>query len=202
MAEATSVADVMRKTKDLLDTVGRGLAMVAGSDPTARPMGIHNVAVFGRSVTLTLQNLRTVVGDEAFDAWYEPHEEHMKQDSTFRWFRDLRNEILKEGPPTTRSSTFITYLGPREQARLMANPPQGARGFFIGDTLGGSGWEIQQEDGTVAKFYVALPDDIQIRTWLTLPNQPVPDEPIDEMCRRYVNALTEIVADAEHHFST
>lgn len=60
--EAKNVQDVLRKAQELLATTQIGLAMLKGPDPRLRPMGIQNVAVFGRSVTLALQNLRTVVG--------------------------------------------------------------------------------------------------------------------------------------------
>jgi hypothetical protein len=41
VTEAGSVAEVMKKARQLLDTTRRGLAMLTGTDPTARPMGIH-----------------------------------------------------------------------------------------------------------------------------------------------------------------
>jgi hypothetical protein len=138
-------------------------------------------------VTLALQNLRTVVGADEFDAWYQPHLERMKADDLFAWFHDLRNEILKEGPPATMSNAHIEFLGPEEKRRLMANPPPGAIGFFVGDPLGGSGWSVEAEDGTTEKFYVTLPDDLRVRTWLTLPDQP--------------DTAVPIVKDASRHFS-
>jgi hypothetical protein len=72
MAKATSAADVLRKTREMLHATQRGLADLLGDDPTMRPVGIYNVAVFGRSVTLVLQNLRTI-DREKFDAWYAPY---------------------------------------------------------------------------------------------------------------------------------
>lgn len=105
MAEATSVEEVLDKANELLAAATAGIGSVTSGDPTQRRAGILNVATFARSVTLVLQNLRSVVGKEAFDAWYMPHLEMMKATEPFDFFRDLRNEILKEGPPRTASET-------------------------------------------------------------------------------------------------
>jgi hypothetical protein len=199
MAEAKSIQDALQKARALLETTQRGLQMVSGPDPTARPMGIHNVAVFGRSVTIALQNLRTVVGED-FDRWYEPHVEVMKANPLFEYFKKLRNEILKEGPPPITNSATIKNFDSAKMARLTANPPPGATGFFIGDTLGGSGWVIEMPDGSKEKFYVTLPNDIEVTTALHLVGQPDPAVPIHELCREYVGGLSTMVEDAESHF--
>jgi hypothetical protein len=107
MAEAISAVDVLRKTREMLRTAQRGLADLLGDDPNMRPVGIYNVAVFGRSVTLVLQNLRTI-DRKKFDGWYAPYLEVLSTDPLFyRYFNDLRNEILKEGPPNVTSSMHI-----------------------------------------------------------------------------------------------
>lgn len=60
--------------------------------------GLRIVAVFGRSVTFVLQGLRGVYG-EAFDAWYEPRQAELAADPVAGFFKNLRNEVLKEGGP-------------------------------------------------------------------------------------------------------
>ena len=54
------------------------------------------------------------------------------------------------------------------------NPPEGANGFFIGDNLGGSGWEVYLPDGSTEKYYVAMLDEIQsqIQVNLHFPDPP------------------------------
>lgn len=54
----------------------------------------------------------------------------------------------------------------------MQNPPPGARGFFLADEVGGSGWEIEMPDGRVEKFYVGLPESLKITTWFEFPDAP------------------------------
>jgi hypothetical protein len=192
----------------MLATAQRGLSDLVGADPEQRPMGIYNVAVFGRSVTLVLQNLRTL-DRQGFNAWYAPFEAEMAKDPLLAFFKKLRNEILKEGPPTVGTSMYIEHLDGRNMARLTANPPPGARGFFIGDQLGGSGWEVEMPDGSLAKYYVKLPSDIRIQMSLHLPDppaehvgKPVPDTSIETLSRLYVAYLSDLVEQAERHFGS
>lgn len=202
MAEATNVRDALRKARELLTTAEMGLAMARDTDPTRRPMGIQNVAVFGRSVTFALQNLRTVVGKAAFDEWYIPHLEAMKRDPIFDYFSDLRNEILKEGPPRTGVSAHMEHLNTWELERLRASGPPGTKSFFIGDALGGSGWIVELPDGTQQKFYVQLPNDLARRITVTLHliDNPMANIPIDELCSRYVDRLAALMREAETYF--
>ena len=77
---------------------------------TRRFTGLRNLIVFGRSVTFVLQNLRTVVGKERFDLWYEPHQESMKQDVVMKYFVKLRNELEKQGLlPVSTSTRFLHF---------------------------------------------------------------------------------------------
>lgn len=126
--------------------------------------GLWNVAVFGRSVTFVLQTLRSAVGGETFDRWYLPQVEKMQSDALFVYFRDLRNEILKEGGPAATASIYIEHLELDDLQSLMANPPPGATEFFVGDSLGGSGWVVAMPDGSTEKFYVRLPASVQMET--------------------------------------
>ena len=202
-----SVHEILRRTRDILSTAQRGLEQLLGQDPTARPMGMHNVAVFGRSVTLILQTLRSV-DREAFDEWYEPWKREMAEDRLFAYFTRLRNEILKEGPPQLSSSMYIESLNTADLAPLMADPPPGARGWFMGDNLGGSGWEVVLPDGSVAKYYMDLPEEIQVNITLHLPEPPsahagqqLTDTSIGTLARLYLDYLSKLVEAAERRFA-
>ena len=195
------VADVLGKARELLDTASLGVDMTSG-DPRNRRVGLQNVATFGRSVTFVLQNLRSVVDTEAFDEWYQPQVALMKANAVCVYFKDLRTEILKQGTPRSSQVATIDFMTPERQARMMANPPPGAKSFFIGDNVGGNGWLVDMPDGTESKFYVDLPDDLGITVTWHLPNHPMPDIPIDELCRQYVEILTAIMVSAEHHFGS
>ena len=84
--------------------------------------------------------------------------------------------------------------------RLRANPPPRTKGFFMGDQLGGSGWEVELPDGTTAKFYVQLPPDLAVTINLHLPHNPMSDQPISDLCERYVTELERMVSDAVEYF--
>jgi hypothetical protein len=209
MAKATSAADVLRKAREVLRATQRGLADLLGDDPNMRPVGIYNVAVFGRSVTLVLQNLRTI-DRKKFDEWYAPYLKVLSSDPLFyRYFNDLRNEILKEGPPDLGYKMYVPHLDGAIMSQLMANPPPGAKGFFLGDRLGGSGWAIELPDGTEEHYYVKLPPELGIQISLHLPNpptehlgKPLTDTSIENLSRLYVNYLAELVADAGKQFGS
>ena len=53
------------------------------------------IAVLGRSVTFTLQNIRTH-DRERFNAWWPGMEKAMRKDPLFRLMNYLRNAYLKE----------------------------------------------------------------------------------------------------------
>jgi hypothetical protein len=208
VAEARSKTDVLRRTRDLLGHAQRGLSEIRGIDPTARPMGMHNVAIYGRSVTLVLQTLRTIDRD-AFDAWYAPFQAEMTDDPLFRYFTRLRNEVLKEGPPETSMTLYMENLTSEVMARLKANPPPGAQSFFIGDRVGGSGWEVELPDGSVETVYTQLPPDLPIEISLRLPDPPerhlevaLVDPSLEDLARLYVDYLTKLVDEAEGHFGS
>ena len=56
----------------------------------------------------------------------------------------------------------MQHLDDSEIAALQRNPPLGARVFFIGDHLGGSGWEVELPDGSTGNYYVQLPESMRI----------------------------------------
>jgi hypothetical protein len=150
--------------------------------------------------------------DARFDEWYAPYREAMAADDLMRYFVRLRNEILKEGPPApTGGAMYIEHLHGSEITALMSNPPLGAKSFFMGDALGGSGWEVELPDGTTTKYYVRLPDSMRVTVSILLPDPPtahngkpleLKDRSIAALCRLYVAYLEGIVAEAEQHFGS
>lgn len=202
-----TAADVLSKTAETLATAKQGLADLVGPDPNRRLTGLRNVAVFGRSVTFVLQTMRSV-DRKKFDAWYTPVQQEMVNDPLLKYFGDLRTEILKEGTPNHGAGVFIEFMGPVEMAAMTANPPPGAKAFFLGDNLGGNGWEIELADGTVEKYYVQLPDWIRVQNTLHMPNPPAEhlgqtliDTSLENLSALFVAYLEKLVADAEAHFA-
>jgi hypothetical protein len=89
----------------------------------------------------------------------------------------------------------------------MEDPPPGAKGFFIGDQLGGSGWEIEFPDGSIEKYYVQLPSAVRMETTFHFPDPPtlhlgqdIGDTSVPSLARRYLEYLSRLVKDAEQEF--
>jgi hypothetical protein len=61
-------------------------------------LGFFSVALFGRSVTLALQHLKTW-DEPVFLAWYAAWENEMRGDPLCKFFYDLRSDILHDVVP-------------------------------------------------------------------------------------------------------
>jgi hypothetical protein len=198
--------EVLNNARKVFKTASLGLADLESADPTRRVAGLHNVIVFGRSVTFILQNLRTVDA-AAFDAWYAPYLAEMKADPLLLHFNKLRTELVHEGGAgTTGSITFGS--DPVDLAALMANPPPGATRFFMGDAGNmGIGWEVALPDGSTTKYYVTLPANAQIETAMHLPDapsghlgKPIGDQTAPALARLYLDYIGRLLANADAHF--
>jgi hypothetical protein len=200
---------ILRDTKETLATARLGLDDLLGADPRRRMSGLRNVAVFGRAVTGVLQNLRSSVGKAEFDEWYLPRQKAMRADELLKYFWNLRNEILKEGRLVTGSSMYLEHLDASELAPVMANPPKGATNFFLGDPLGGSGWEVELPDGTTEKYYVTLPESLRLQIDLKFADPPashkgeqLQDTSIEALAQHYIAYLEALVIEAQERFGS
>ena len=205
--EHRSPAEVIKASRQLLSNAQRGLEDIESDEPSRRTPGLHNVAVFGRSVTIALQRLRNIV--DGFDAWYQS--EVSAHDPLLNYFNSLRNGLLKEAsPPQPSTSTFIGHLNTGNLANVFRDPPPaGASGMFIGEGgTGGSGWIVKLPDGTEEKYYARLSAsfDGSVTTHLTdAPQQflgkTYQDTTVSGIARRYVEWLEHMVDEAEHRFA-
>ena len=199
-------ADVLTKARRVYNMAEAGLADLLGPDPKRRTPGFWNAVTFGRNVTFVLQNLRTI--DAAgFDAWYLPRQDAMRADPLMQYFHKLRSVIEKEGGPDTESSYYLEHLNGSDLAPLLDDPPPGAKRFFIGDQLGGSGWTVEMPDGTTEHYYVALPNTVRFRWSMTVPDAPtvhlgapVKDTSVQNLCTLFLAYIGRLLSDAEAHF--
>jgi hypothetical protein len=188
-----------------MDTAEIGYKTFVSGSPATRISGLMNLTVFGVSVTSVLQNLRHI--ELKFEQWYGKYRVEMISDPLMKYFWNLRSEILKEGKLKVGASAVINFFGPVDVARLPPPPPNAkVKGFFMSDNLGGSGYEIQQADGSVEKYYVNMPSDI-ITTRLHFPNPPrchlgkeLTDCSIEALSRLYLNYLQKMIDAAKAKF--
>jgi hypothetical protein len=200
--DRNDIEEVLKQAEDTLYTAKLGLAHVLQKDAKARIAGLRNVIVFGRAVTNVLQRLRHLLPD--FDAWYQPYVDQMEADPLMKFLYRLRSEILKEGSLHVHSSVRLSG-DPTAILRQFRAPPR-AKSFFVGDRIGGSGWEVEVEDGRTERYYVQLPDcipglDVDINIHFTDAPAGLRDFPAADLCQRYIEHLERMVGDARKRFS-
>jgi hypothetical protein len=197
--------EILKRVEETLQAAIIGLEDLIKGPPERKVAGLRNLIVFGRAVTNVLQNLRSA--ESTFDEWYEKYKVEMKSDPLMRYFYKLRTEILKEGKLEFFPQVYIKQLRMPQDLRHFGPPPPNAKGFFIGDQLGGSGWEIQFPDGSIEKLYVQLPYDIGVIS-LHFPNPPefhighrIEDNSIEALSRMYMNYIGRLVSLAKEKFN-
>ena len=199
-----ATVEIIKNAGETLSTVRLGLDLIRTGQPDNRMAGLRNLVVFGRAVTNVLQNLRST--EPTFDEWYAPFVEEMRSDPLLKHFYELRTEILKVGSTGTAVSTYISSFSPARDLPKFGPPPPGATSFFIGDRLGGTGWEVRQADGSVEQYYVALPGEIgAVRVHLASPprshlGQVLNDTTIEELSEKYFKYLESLVSSARRKF--
>jgi hypothetical protein len=201
VSKEKTIDEVFRRVEDTLLTAQLGLEHLTGEGPSARLAGLRNVAVFGRTVTNVLQNLRSICPN--FDDWYQPYVKEMRSNDLMRFFYKLRTEILKEGAVKVHRS--VTLDGDLMALMRHFKPPPRTKGFFVADRNGGTGWEVDIEDSKTEKFYVQLPKEIPgLRIDVNIHLSQAPDEfqqvPAAELCKNYLAYLSCMVADAKKAF--
>lgn len=144
-----------------------GLDDATAINPSRKLAGVANVATWGRSVTYAVQKIRK--WDKSyFDKWYTPYKDEMSTDPLMSYFADMRNDLIHVGGMAIAgSSVTIGAKGPVSLDEIVSSfgpPPPGVISTFIGDHLGGSGWEVQLQDGTVGKHYATIPDSVDIQS--------------------------------------
>ncbi len=207
MGRDEDVQRILRAVDDTLQTAEFGLADLSASDPRRRVAGLRNLIVFGRAVTNVLQKLKTPLGT-AFDDWYLSVQQRMRDDELMKYFYKLRSEILKEGSIGPLSThTHIGSLGPADMQLLQEGAPPGAKAFFMGDRLGGDGWEVELADGTKETYYVTLPGEIDATTSLHFKDAPtehqgeqIEDTSIGALAARYIAYIRQLVSEASKRF--
>lgn len=195
---------IFSNTREMLEMARTGLADAISPDPRRRRPGLMNLFTYGRSTTLAIQTMKNT--DPAFEAWWTPYQEWMKNDPLMTYFNKTRTDIIHEGELSTSNYTKIGFEGPVNVGTLMQelskHAPPNTKGTFFGDPLGGNGWEVLMPDGSMEKVYFDLPEGVDVESGLTLPDppaqhdgQPITDTSIANLGRLYIAALTRIVEE-------
>jgi len=193
---------IIKNAEGMLKTAKWGLDLLKTENPYHLPTGIRNVLTFGRAVTNVLQRIKS--HELEFSAWYKPYRNEMENDPLMKYLYRLRNDVLKEGKMPVTSATYISFLD-TSWVNQLPKPPN-TKSFFIGDSLGGSGFEIELPDGSTTKLYIKLPWDTVITSahFENMPNshlgKPINGMSIEEICELYLKYLEKIIEDAKGKF--
>lgn len=197
------VASVFGKIDSTFRVLSLALDMMASHHGGQKDMGLRNVLILGRSVTFILQNLRGKVED--FERFYEPIESRLRQSELMGFFKDARNHLEKRGDVPRSVMVKIDRLDPMSFEKLTHSRPPDATRYFIGDALGGSGWEIPSPDGDYIKLYVELPEtvgSVQVMSGGELLDKypSIKGRELHELAQEYVDNLRDIVHEARKCF--
>ena len=98
MASRLAPTRSLSRAGTMLRMVKQGLSDMQETDHDRILFGFLGVVVFGRSMTLVMQNLRTH-DEEAFNNWYAPWQKEMKDDPLMRYFYKLRTMVIHHDGP-------------------------------------------------------------------------------------------------------
>lgn len=175
MSTKVSLVQMIQQIEMTLNTMKMGIDLYKNSrnDQLKRDAGIRDAVVFGRAVTNSLQKLRgTELGKDEFDDWYKPWQTKLEEDKGFKFLYKLRSQILKEGILKASSGVQINHLNTDDAYKLMKKAPFNVKSMFIGDAYGRSGFEVILPDGSVEKYYIELPDYINVENILEINDIP------------------------------
>jgi hypothetical protein len=200
--DIAQIRAILQRVDDTLKTAWHGFEDVVATDRNRRFTGIRNVIVFGRSVTFVLQNLKSHA--DGFEEWYQAEATALAADPLMRYFVEARNQIEKQGKLNVASSMHLRSFSTGDMSKF-GPPPRGATSFFIGDQLGGTGWEIALGEGQTAKYYVQLPTSVGevSQHFLDFPAAKAPElagRSVDDLCELYLERLVALVQRARKEF--
>jgi len=198
-----TISDIIRRAEETLQIARCGLEDLLNPIRNRRFIGLRNLIVFGRSFTWVLQNLKPIIGDD-FNTWYLIEQNTMATDPLMQYFVKARNQLEKEGKLNISTYAYIRSFSSSDIQKF-GPPPTGAKGFFIGDNLGGSGWEVELPGGRIEKYYVDLPQSIgEVKQIFSdFPEAKAPElagKPIEELSEMYLKHLEELLNRARDKF--
>ncbi len=202
--QAKKVNKDLLSLKEEIDLLWNWLIELKEPGNTRRVPAFWNIVTYGRMVTFHMQKI--LKGANEFEEWYSVKQKEMENDDLLKFFKELRNRIEKEKLVRPSNVTYISHLEFPKDLNKLGPPPPGAKGFFIGDEYGGSGWNVEGPNGKLFKMYVNLPSDIG-STWMTLENIPhkhkdkeIDDDSLESICTLYIDYLNGLVEEAIDRF--
>lgn len=194
--------EYFHRTREALDTAFQGY-FVLKDHASRRMAGFRNVIVFGNSVRKVLEGLPSDGGE--FDKWYKPIRKEFKSSVLMRLFEQLHGEIRKrESARLDHKSRVVGFNYPADVPKLGKRPAH-ARELFMGDDLGGVGWEVEVLPGTVEKYYAILPaaygtveEFLSFTAVAQTSKDPRTLDPV-KVSEQFITTLEKVLRGAEQH---
>ena len=197
MSELTK--EFLQRTRDALDTAFQGYFVVR-DQPARRTAGFRNVIVFGDIVRRALEELPADGG--SFDKWYKPVRKEFRAALVPKLFAELHAEIRKrEAAGVDSKARVVGFNYPADVPKLGKRPAH-AHELFMGDDLGGVGWEVEVLPGVVEKYYAILPAAYgtveEFLSFTAVVQTSRDPRPIDaaKVCEQYIVMLEKILRGA------
>jgi hypothetical protein len=194
--------EFLLRTRETLDTAFQGY-FVLKDHPARRIAGFRNVIIFGNAVRKVLEGLPSDGGE--FDKWYKPVRREFKTSVLIKLFSQLLTEIRKrEAEGFGTKARVVGFNYPADIPKLGARPKH-AREFFMGDDLGGIGWEVELQPGVIEKYYAIVPAAYgtveEFLSFTAVVQTSKDPRPIDavKVSEQYIQTLEKVLRGAEQH---
>jgi hypothetical protein len=192
----------LQRTREVLDTAFQGY-YVLKDQPTRRSAGFRNVIVFGAAVRKVLEELPP--GDPEFDKWYKPIRKEFRSSVLMKLFSELLAEIRKRDAAGVDSKARVVGFNYPADVPKLGKRPANARELFMGDELGGVGWEVEMQPGVVEKYYAILPAAYgtveEFLSFTAVAQTSKDPRALDavKVCEQFITTLEKVLRGAEQH---
>jgi hypothetical protein len=170
--------EYLHRTREVLDTAFQGY-FVLKDHASRRTAGFRNVVVFGAHVRRVLESLPSDGGE--FDKWYK-----------------------REAAGVDSKARVVGFNYPQDVPKL-GKRPANARELFIGDELGGVGWEVELMPGVVEKYYAILPaaygtveEFLSFTAVVQTSKDPRPLDAV-KVSEQFITTLEKVLRGADQH---
>jgi hypothetical protein len=194
--------EYLRRTREVLDTAFQGY-FVLKDQPSRRSAGFRNVIVFGAAVRKVLETLPSDGGE--FDKWYKPIRKEFRNSMLMKLFGELLVEIRKRDAAGVDSKARVVGFNYPADVPKLGKRPANARELFMGDELGGVGWEVELMPGVVEKYYAILPAAYgtveEFLSFTAVAQTSKDPRALDavKVCEQFITTLEKVLRGAEQH---
>jgi hypothetical protein len=194
--------EYLQRTREALDTAFQGY-FVLKDHASRRTAGFRNVVVFGAHVRKVLETLPPDGGE--FDKWYKPIRKEFKNSLLMKLFEQLLAEVRKREAAGVDSKARVVGFNYPADVPKLGKRPSHARELFMGDNLGGVGWEVEVLPGVVEKYYAILPAAYgtveEFLSFTAIVQTSKDPRPIDavKVSEQYITTLEKVLRGADQH---